>query len=63
MKFEEQHGPRIRSGPTSSVANYSDDELLLAAGRGAAAAAELRRRELWDEKRTSALYAWQVKDK
>lgn len=28
--------------------------------RGEAAMAELRRREVWDEKQTSALYAWQA---
>lgn len=61
--FIAQHGPRERSGPTGSVVNYSDDELKIAASRGEAAAAELKRRELWDEKRTSALYAWQVDDR
>lgn len=61
--FVEQHGPRSRRGPSGSVANCSDDELKMAVSRGEAAAAELKRRELWDEKRTSALYAWQVDDR
>jgi hypothetical protein len=61
--FEAQHGPRQKNGPTGSVAGYSDDELEMAASRGAAAADELRRRKLWDEKRTSALYAWQAAPK
>ena len=59
--FETQHGPRTRSGPAGSMVNYSDDELEMAKVRGEAAAAEIQRRQLWDEKRTSALYAWQVK--
>lgn len=59
--FDRQHGPRKRRGPDGSVVNYSDDELDMAASRGRAAQAELDRRKLWDEKRTSALYAWQVR--
>ena len=55
--FVQQHGPRERGG---IMANCSDAELKMEAMRGEAARAELRRRELWDEKQTSALYAWQV---
>jgi len=61
--FKEQHGPREKIGPLGSVVGYTDDELEMATSHGEAAAAELRRRKLWDEKRTSALYAWQVEDK
>lgn len=55
--FEQQHGPRERGG---LMANCSDAELKMEAMRGEAAMAELRRREAWDEKQTSALYAWQA---
>ena len=58
--FERQHGQRKRSGPDGSVVNFSDADLRMAISLGAAAADELRRRELWDERRTSALYAWNV---
>jgi hypothetical protein len=56
--FTAQHGER--SSKTS--AHVRDDELTIMIERGQAARAELARRELWDEKRQSALYAWQARD-
>jgi hypothetical protein len=52
--FTLQHGPRTRFPKTS------DKELAHRAAEGVLAQAELDMRKLWDEKRTSALYAWQV---
>lgn len=60
--FAAQHGPRVK-WPAGSVVGYSDDDLRKIASRGKAAAAELRRRELWDARRESALYAWQVEQR
>jgi len=54
--FIEQHGPRERKEPNGLVVD--DDSLRAAIRHGEAAAEELRRREFWDAKRTSALYAW-----
>ena len=59
--FEQQHGPRHRRGASGSVVSHSDDELEMTVARGRAAQAELERRQMWDEKRTSALYAWQAR--
>ena len=58
--FEAQHGKREKDGPIGSVVNMTDGELQDIAGLGVAAAAELHRREQWDARRESALYAWQV---
>lgn len=60
--FVAQHGPRGHSGPCGSVVNCSDEELRAAVWRGEAALAELRRRDVWDARKESALYAWQIKD-
>lgn len=53
--FEAQHGPRQRR-------DEADEALEKMVRDGEAARAELIRRERWDERHTSALYAWQVKD-
>lgn len=53
--FAAQHGPRRKSPET-------DAELQDKIAAGRLAAIELERRRLWDEKRESALYAWQIRD-
>lgn len=59
--FHKQHGDRERRDADGSVVD--DDTLIAAIRRGEDAAKELRRREMWDAMRTSALYAWQVDKK
>lgn len=54
--FIAQHGPRTQA------ADLSDDDLSSRVAAGKMAEVEAARRALWDERRTSALYAWQVKD-
>ena len=49
--FRRQHGAR-------NLTSASDDELRERIIAGQQAEAELRRRQSWDERRTSALYAW-----
>jgi hypothetical protein len=56
--FVQQHGPRERL-----FAHLSDDDLREFIEDGKRAAAILYHREVWDEKRTSALYAWNLSDK
>lgn len=60
--FVAQHGPRERDGSSSaaSVLNATDGELKTAISQGESAAAELRRREMWDARKESAIYAWQA---
>lgn len=57
--FKAQHGPRERG----VMAGYSERRLRDEIQRGKIAAAELEARSLWDEKRQSALYAWQAREK
>lgn len=54
--FIAQHGPRTR------CPDLSDDDLSSRIAMGKMAEAEAAKRALWDDRRTSALYAWQVKD-
>ena len=61
--FVQQHGPRQRSGNVGGHYSMTDDEFREMKARGELATSELQRRELWDAKRTAALYAWQVDDK
>jgi hypothetical protein len=56
--FTAQHGGRS----SKTFAHVRDDELTIMIERGKAARAELSARELWDEMRQSALYAWQARD-
>lgn len=56
--FIAQHGRREKNAPAS----VTDKDLQDKINEGLAAADELKRRTLWDEKHESALYAWQVKD-
>ena len=51
--FEEQHGPRSRY----RLPDISDVDLADIINAGRAAEIELERRCVWDEKKTSALYA------
>jgi len=54
--FVAQHGKRERD-----IYSKTDDEMLrIRINTGEAARDELRRRQLWDGKQTSALYAWQA---
>lgn len=52
--FEAQHGTRQQDDEPSDI------ELSNMWFSGQAAAETLKKRRLWDEKRTSALYAWQA---
>lgn len=54
--FEAQHGPRT-GNPT-----MSDADLRNRIEAGKIAKRELRSREEWDRRQTSALYAWQIPD-
>lgn len=54
--FVAQHGPRDRSG----LQGKSDQDLRNMIRAGKEAERTLNCRELWDEKETSALYAWQA---
>jgi hypothetical protein len=60
--FVAQHGPRD-GNDAGSLKGKTDRELrdLIALGR--MADQTLAHRELWDEKKTSALYAWQAAGK
>lgn len=57
--FVAQHGERA----SRNSAHVTDDDLAIMIQRGKEAQAELTRRELWDEKRQSALYAWNASPK
>jgi hypothetical protein len=52
--FTAQHGPRLRE----PLKHLSDEELKHVITNGQIAAEVLRARKLYDEKETSALYAW-----
>ena len=54
--FVAQHGPREQSSDDSDLMLRS----FIRAGK--AAEEELAARELWDEKKQSALYAWTAKE-
>ena len=54
VRFKAQHGPR----ESGLLAGHSEQRLRDEVQRGKIAAAELEARQLWDEKRQSALYAW-----
>lgn len=54
--FEAQHGPRTGSPMVS------DADLRERIEAGRIAKRELRSREEWDRRQTSALYAWQIRD-
>ena len=60
MKFEEwfesQHGPRS----TGHLADFSDERLADWIKQGKYAQEEMRRREIWDARFGSALYAWNI---
>ena len=56
--FEAQHGKREHN----SRAHVSDNALRDIVHAGQISEAELKRREMWDDMRRSALYAWQVRD-
>ena len=53
--FAAQHGKR-----TADMPDHTDQQLRELARLGRDAERALALRELWDEKRTSALYAWQA---
>jgi len=55
--FAEQFGSRV-----SKHDSNSDDDLVQIIQAGAAAERELRRRDLWDQQREAALYAWQASE-
>ncbi len=57
--FRDQHGLRLRSG----MPNHTDQQLRDMVQAGRVAERVLACRELWDEKHTTALYAWQARDK
>lgn len=57
--FSLQHKPRTDSG----MPNHSDRQLRDMVQAGRVAERVLACRELWDEKRQAALYAWQARDK
>lgn len=57
--FSSQHGDRLRSG----MPNQTDQQLRDMVQAGKVAERVLACRELWDEKQTSALYAWQASSK
>ena len=52
--FTAQHKPRTDSG----MPNHTDQQLRDMVNAGRVAQHVLECRELWDEKRQSALYAW-----
>ena len=54
--FVLQHGERKNCG----IPSKTDQQLLALVQAGRAAELALACRELWDEKQTSALYAWQA---
>ena len=55
--FTEQHGKRPNAG------NMSDEELRRHMLLGEGAGVELYKRRIWDAKQTSALYAWQARER
>jgi hypothetical protein len=55
--FVKQHGARVQSG----MPNQTDQQLRDMVQAGKVAERLLACRELWDEKHTSALYAWQAR--
>ena len=57
--FVAQHKPRNDSG----MPNHTDQQLRDMVQAGRVADRVLACRELWDEKRQSALYAWTARDK
>ena len=57
--FVAQHKPRTDSG----MPNHTDQQLRDMVQAGRVADRVLACRELWDDKQTSALYAWQARDK
>lgn len=56
--FTAQHGKRTFYFP-----NENDKSLEEWIGQGERARKELQHRMRWDDKRTSALYAWQINDR
>lgn len=54
--FVQQHGPR------ELTSKLTDTELIDLMSRGDAARVEYEARMLWDAKRNSALYGWNVQD-
>jgi hypothetical protein len=54
--FKAQHGPR------SQMPRVTDQDLQNSIEAGNMARAEVRRRDLWDHARQSAMYAWSIKD-
>lgn len=57
--FVAQHKPRTNSG----MPNHTDQQLRDMVHAGRVAERVLACRELWDDKQTSALYAWQAREK
>jgi len=57
--FVAQHKPRTDSG----MPNHTDQQLRDMVQAGRVADRVLAFRELWDDKRQSALYAWTARDK
>lgn len=57
--FKEQNGARTASG----MAAVSDKQLHKMIALGREANRVLTARQLWDEKRQAALYAWNIKQK
>ena len=55
--FVKQHGARVQSG----MPNQTDQQLRDMVQAGKVAERLLACRNVWDEKRTSALYAWQAR--
>jgi hypothetical protein len=56
--FKAQHGPRARRRDFLRV---SDDSLSIQVTIGKLAEAELAARREWDERKTSALWAWNAR--
>ena len=55
--FVKQHGARVQSG----MPNQTDQQLRDMVQAGKVAERLLACRNVWDEKHTSALYAWQAR--
>jgi hypothetical protein len=55
--FKKQHGPRVRWKPQTS-----DHDLAEMVELGQMADRELRDRQDWDHRNSSARYAWNIKD-
>jgi hypothetical protein len=60
--FVAQHGGRD-DGDAWALKNKTDQELRDMIALGRKADQTLAHRELWDDKKTSALYAWQAAEK